>query len=199
MMMSILNFYDTGVWKRYDCFWLWDRAKENDEWSDTNPGDNNGTSVNAACKVLNKIGHVRIDGAKAPPSLKEGIAAYKWAKTIDSIRNCLSVNVPISYAITWTTDWDNPVKINGEWWAGTGTEGTSRGGHDICIMAASDRRQAIGFTNSWPGYPPVTWVPYARAEQKLLANGEACLVTDLATGQENVNPASVIQDSEFVL
>jgi hypothetical protein len=51
-MMSLLNR------KRYDARWLWDRAKEVDEWPDTNPGDDNGTSVRAALDVLRTRGHV---------------------------------------------------------------------------------------------------------------------------------------------
>ena len=53
-MMSILNR------RKYDARWLWDRAKEVDEWTDTNPGDNQGTSVRAAMDVLRKMGHVRV-------------------------------------------------------------------------------------------------------------------------------------------
>jgi hypothetical protein len=53
-MSSILNR------SLYDARWLWDRAKERDEWADTNPGDNNGTSVRAAMDVLRLVGHVKI-------------------------------------------------------------------------------------------------------------------------------------------
>src|SRR5215211_7716161 len=40
--MSILNKPE------YAARWLWDRAKEQDEWPETKPGDNNGTSVRSA-------------------------------------------------------------------------------------------------------------------------------------------------------
>jgi len=69
------NFYDQGSegacvgfgWSRcqsilnkelYGARWLWDRSKEIDQWPETNPGDNNGTSVRSAGDVLAKSGHV---------------------------------------------------------------------------------------------------------------------------------------------
>ena len=51
-MMSLLNR------KRYDARWLWDWAKSTDEWPETNPGDDQGTSVRAACDILRSRGHV---------------------------------------------------------------------------------------------------------------------------------------------
>ena len=51
-MMSLLNR------KRYDARWLWDWAKATDEWGDTKPGDDQGTSVLAACDILRSRGHV---------------------------------------------------------------------------------------------------------------------------------------------
>lgn len=78
--MSLLNR------KRYKKFWLWDRAKERDAWADTNPGDNNGTSVRAAMDVLRDLGHVRQFASKPDP--KEGIAANRWAKVIE---DCFTV------------------------------------------------------------------------------------------------------------
>ena len=56
-MMSLLNR------KRYDARWLWDWAKSTDEWPETNPGDDQGTSVRAACD----------DPALARPRAVEGV------------------------------------------------------------------------------------------------------------------------------
>lgn len=72
-MMSMLNR------KRYDARWLWDRAKETDEWTETNPGDDNGTSVRAALEVLRVKGHKR--SRSATEDVQEGIAAYRWARS----------------------------------------------------------------------------------------------------------------------
>src|SRR4051794_26720201 len=59
-MMSLLNR------RRYFARWLWDRAKQVDQWPDTNPGDDNGTSVHAAMDVLRNAGHVAWKDAYRP-------------------------------------------------------------------------------------------------------------------------------------
>lgn len=88
-MMSHLNR------QRYVARWLWDMAKATDEWSDTAPGDDNGTSVRAALEVLRVRGHVRwtsylptttLDDYllrdQLTPSVAQGISAYRWATTV---------------------------------------------------------------------------------------------------------------------
>jgi hypothetical protein len=74
-MMSLLNR------KQFDPWWLWNQAKIVDEWPDTNPGDDNGTSVRAAMDILRLKGHV-LKG-KTVPSAKEGILENRWATNID--------------------------------------------------------------------------------------------------------------------
>lgn len=73
-MMTLLNrsFYDGP--------WLYHEAQRNDPW----PGENyDGTSVDAAMKVLRTQGH------KTPswpaPRLPQGIAAYRWTTSVDEI------------------------------------------------------------------------------------------------------------------
>jgi hypothetical protein len=80
-MMTMLNR------RRYAARWLWNQAKVVDEWPDTNPGDDNGTSVNAAMKILKAQGHV--PSGKTDPLLEEGVSAYRWAGTVDEIRSVL--------------------------------------------------------------------------------------------------------------
>jgi hypothetical protein len=92
-MMSLLNR------KRYDARWLWDWAKSTDEWPDTKPGDDQGTSVRAACDILRSRGHVawKDDYAgrtykqrdKEEPGAGEGISANRWAKTVDQVHGVL--------------------------------------------------------------------------------------------------------------
>lgn len=92
-MMSLLNR------KRYDARWLWDMAKKRDPWPDTNPGDDNGTSVDAAMQVLRAAGHVpwqtSYEGADwavrdlEKPVLQEGVSAYRWATSVDQVRAVL--------------------------------------------------------------------------------------------------------------
>ena len=110
------DFYDQGKegacvgfgWSRcmsllngqlYAARWLWDRGKERDEWEETNPGDDNGTSVRAAAEVLAGFGHVSWqDGyaddeagerADYEPQSGEGIAAFRWAQSVDDVHAVL--------------------------------------------------------------------------------------------------------------
>jgi hypothetical protein len=86
-MMSLLNR------KRYDPTWLWNEAKKVDEWPDTNPGDDNGTSVRAACDVLRTKGHVpyRKGAYLSKPILSEGISANRWATKADQVLELLGI------------------------------------------------------------------------------------------------------------
>jgi hypothetical protein len=86
--------------KTYFARWLWDHAKATDEWPETNPGDQDGTSVRAALEIMRTLGHVpwsakykdlNSEGngpfvAKRdaiPAKASEGIAAYRWATSAD--------------------------------------------------------------------------------------------------------------------
>ncbi len=83
-MMSMLNR------KRYDARWLWNESKIIDQWADTNPGDENGTSVRAACDILRDRGHRRIVAGKSlPEAAGEGISANRWATSIDEVLSAL--------------------------------------------------------------------------------------------------------------
>jgi hypothetical protein len=92
-MMSLLNR------KRYDARWLWDWAKSTDEWPETNPGDDEGTSVRAACDILRTRGHVAWKDAYAgldfklrdqeAPAPSEGIMVYRWARTVEEVHGVL--------------------------------------------------------------------------------------------------------------
>jgi hypothetical protein len=88
-MMSLLNRHRVNPW------WLWDRAKETDDWADTNPGDSEGTSVRAALDILRLRGHVNwindqkglnhVQRATLAPTEGEGISAFRWASSVDEI------------------------------------------------------------------------------------------------------------------
>lgn len=83
-MMTLLNR------KRYDARWLWNAAKSVDEWPDTNPGDDNGTSVSAGCDVLRTQGLQRY--GRTMPTLDEGIAANRWALSTPDTLAALGMN-----------------------------------------------------------------------------------------------------------
>lgn len=174
MMMSILNG------RRYDPRWLWDRAKEVDEWPDTNPGDDNGTSVRAACDVLRTKGHVRVYGGRDQAvNPADGISANRWALSVDEMRSSIKAGIPVTIGIDWVSAFDDPTPKGREWWiGGPGWDRTRvRGGHCVCVYAASDRREAFKFKNSWLGWP-LCWLPYGAMELLLARDGEACLVSD---------------------
>jgi len=110
------DFYDQGAegacvgfgWSRcmsilnqelYTARWLWDRAKDSDEWPETNPGDENGTSVRAAGDVLAKSGHVDWDSdyaeddyterARYTPDRSDGIQRFRWARSAEEVHRAL--------------------------------------------------------------------------------------------------------------
>lgn len=95
--MSLLNR------DRYNARWLWDQAKVVDEWPDTNPGDDNGTSVHAAFDILRIKGHVLAHDASQTPLLSAGIAANRWATTAQQVLDALG-----------TPTWDH-VRILNSW------------------------------------------------------------------------------------
>lgn len=124
-MLSLLNR------KRYEARWLWDRAKERDDWTDTNPGDDNGTSVRAALEVLAGVGHVpwkasfsqddmNVESRRGRlPVLNEGISAFRWATTVDEVLSAIQLPtarrlgaVPILNS--WGHDYPHVVWMQGE-------------------------------------------------------------------------------------
>jgi hypothetical protein len=172
-MMSILNR------KLYNARWLWNEAKKIDQWPETNPGDNLGTSVRAAMDVLRMQGHVQIlRGRELAANLDEGILENRWAKTADEVRTAIAGGIPVTIGVNWYTNFDKPTSKDGNWWIGQGELGSIRGGHAVCIYRASDRLQAVGIVNNWgPGYPLVL-MPYTVLDRLLGEDGEATLVTD---------------------
>jgi hypothetical protein len=109
-MMSLLNR------KRYDARWLWDQAKIVDEWPDTNPGDDNGTSVRAGCDVLRNRGHRRVWGPITfPPMSGEGISANRWATSWDDVKRTIgSAGNGVPLLNSWGVDYPHVVWLTDE-------------------------------------------------------------------------------------
>jgi hypothetical protein len=175
-MMSILNR------QKYDARKLYHEAQLIDEWSDTPPGE--GTSVNAGCKILAAQGHWRLQKsrwwsrARVVLGLEQGIAAYRWATSVDDVRTAIAAGIPVTFGVTWYANFDSPVYHNKEWWIGRSDLGPVRGGHAICCYAASDRREGVRFVNTWGYDYPRVWVPYATIERLINEGGEVALITD---------------------
>lgn len=178
---------------RYDPLDVWNEAKRVDEWDYTNPGDNNGTSVRAAYQVAAELGlapvrSMRLEGGQPRPVGAKprdplaGVAAYRWATTVDEVRTAIANALPVAIGVAWFTGFDSPEQRGREWWlpqpAPRGQLGKVRGGHAVCLAGASDRRQAFRLVNSWgPDYPRV-WLPYPTLHYLLDKGGEAAVVTD---------------------
>lgn|SRR5574342_24021 len=182
-MMSITNHLqrlrNTGqnITYRYDSRWLYIEAQFVDEWLDTPPAE--GTSVNAACKILNNRGHRRIQNSVVgPENLASGITAYRWATTVDEIRAAIYANLAVAIGVNWYSNFDNPVIINNERWIGQGDLGYIRGGHCVCLLRMSDRREAFRLMNSWGEYYPPVWLPYDVMQRLIDEWGEAVVITD---------------------
>ena len=174
---------------RFNPWWIWDQAKSVDEWTDTNPGDANGTSVNAAYRIMRERGAVRslhvgdYPGAAGVadllPDTQFGVRENRWATTVDEIRACIARNQPVTIGVNWYSNFDHPEKVGRDWFIGRGTNlGHIRGGHCVCIYGASDRRQAFKIKNSWGHSYPLVYLPYTTMFKLLFEDGEATVVTD---------------------
>lgn len=92
--MTILN---DGL--SYSARWLWDRSKEIDQWPETNPGDDNGTSVRSAGEILRDSGHVGWQDEYADddhterddytPDHQQGISSFVWAQSVAEVHEVL--------------------------------------------------------------------------------------------------------------
>jgi hypothetical protein len=176
--------------RRYNPLHLWNEAKKIDEWPDTNPGDENGTSVRAAYDVLRTIGpercQMRMTGGKPDPYnvkaplLADGVAKNRWAETVDEMRTAITLGLPVVIGVDWYGAFDEPTKKGIEWWLPEAAAklGKLRGGHCVCLYGASDKRQAFKLKNSWGRAYPLVWLPYSTMQKLLGDYGEACLTTD---------------------
>jgi hypothetical protein len=181
----------TRVVLRYNPISLWNAAKAVDEWSFTQPGDRNGTSVRAAYQIAQERGLERVRrmdvvaGVPTPAGasgfqLEHGVAAYRWARTVDAIRAAIAAGAPVTIGVDWHTGFDDPVRRGREWWLPEPENaGSVRGGHCVALVGASDRRQAVLVGNSWGKDYPRAWMPYRTLERLVVVRrGEAALVTD---------------------
>jgi hypothetical protein len=189
MMLAILNEHQVRMqgerdpYIRYNPWWLWNQAKLIDPWTDTNPGDESGTTVRAASQILVEKGHVQWINEDDPNSFSDpeasyGVAAVRWATTVDEMRMALYANIPMAIGVNWYPNFDKPEYIDTDYWIGRGDLGVVEGGHCVCVYRASDRRQAFGIKNSWGSVYPEVWIPYTTMDRLLQEDGEVALVTD---------------------
>lgn len=180
-MMAVLNAHEPGPAK-YRFFALYRRAQETDEFSSTPPAP--GTSVRAGCDILRREGHTRFTRKQDDPWAWDpepglGIAANRWAGSVDELRTSISLGIPFVLGLNWYRAFDNPTTYRSESWIGReAVWGAVRGGHAICGYAASDTRQAFKLVNTWGLRYPRVWIPYTAVERLLEEEGEGVVVTD---------------------
>jgi hypothetical protein len=191
-----------------------------DEWPDTPPEE--GTSVHAAMDVLRTRGHWRsVYNRKTHvyevtgPFMEDGIEANKWTTNVDDVRACLAAGVPVVIGINWYGDFDNP-----KWDPATHrfvigrnpqSLGRVRGGHCVCIRAATDKLGMVGGVNNWgapeivkgsDGNPtvsngyPLFWMPYDTLERVLSEDGECTVITDRTGKPQSVAPDQIIRTDD---
>lgn len=189
-------------YRRYDPIGLWRAAKAIDQWSYTKPEDDLGTSVRAAYDVaatlgLMRVRSMRLEGsrpvpvgpAKAGRLVEAGVLEYRWARTVDAVRTAIAAGAPVAIGVNWLVGFDSPTAIGTgyrgrleRWLPFPSKAGRSRGGHCVCLVGASDRREAVLLVNSWGADYPPAWMPYETLGALLAARGEAALVTDRPAG-----------------
>lgn len=186
--------------RRYNPLHLWNEAKKIDVWPDTNPGDDQGTSVRAAYDVarlsgcqtvtsMRMMGETPVAVNPKPEDtslldlmLPHGVQANRWATTVDEVRTAISQGNPVAIGVDWYAGFDSGglIQQGREWFLRTPMLGLGRlrGGHCVCLYGASDRREAFKVKNSWGRDYPLAWMPYTTLEKLLVDDGEACLQTD---------------------
>jgi hypothetical protein len=174
--MSILNG-EPGHVVKYDAGWLYHAAQLADDWPETPPED--GTSVRAGGDVLRLQGAVRmLRGKDQAVNLQDGIAADRWATSVDQMRACILAGLPVVIGVNWYHNFDTPVPVGRETWIGRGDLGSIRGGHCVCLYGASDRRQAFRLVNNWGISYPLVWLPYDVMQRLIGEDGEVAVIVD---------------------
>ncbi len=190
-LMSILNSKKPRKFVRYDPVWLWNAAKEADPWAETNPGDNEGTSIRTALELLRTVGHCRLakSGAAKQPSTAEGIEEYRWAVDVDGIRTAIANVMPVVLGTEWYSGMTDCEQVGGEWWMHPSPGRSGEMGHAYLVTGWSDKRSAGFVPNTWgAGWPAPgaagAWLPEGLLLHLLhpARGGEAGVVTDKLRG-----------------
>ena len=173
-MMSIYNCVPQ---QKYDAVWLYKQAQTNDRDDYTDPNLDTGTYVWAAFWVLQHLGHKK--KTESVSDLNDGVSSYYWGSKADDARTAIALGRPVVLGIPWYESMMNPSSIKGEYWIGNQTNvGNMLGGHAICCIGASDKKQAVKLINTWGlGYPQV-WLPYKMLDRLMSEGGEMCIAID---------------------
>jgi hypothetical protein len=178
-MDTVLKCASRAVRQLFAARWLYHAAQALDPWAGQ---PHEGTTVHAAMRVLQQQGHVPASDmgqSTGTPDIDWGIGEYRWATTTDEMRTAIAAGVPISVGIDWYGGFDDPKQDDhGDTVIRRGRS-RLRGGHCVCIVGASDAKQAFAFVNSWgDSYPFPVYLPYDEMQFLLDNGGEAAIVTD---------------------
>jgi hypothetical protein len=171
-----------------DAKWLWERAKARDGIPETNPGDNNGTTLRAGYEVRRREGLRRVVwdarqgryvSQEPDPALR--LASYWWATTVEGIRAAVAAGFIVQLGINWYRGDSRPIEKAGASWVNP-NRGPLEGGHAIVVRRSSDRLEAFGLAQTWGlGYGDNGYVliPMREVERRLAEDGEAGVIVDV--------------------
>ena len=184
--MAMLNYGDV-----YDFKWLWQNAKDFDYVFSTKKGDNQGTTVNGACRVLKQLGHVMVDKIlrmPMPANKADGIIEYRWDHSCNGILWSIGKGVPVVVATDWFSLMNYPEFFEGAYWIGRNAPdnldilGIPEGSHAYCIFAASTSKGYVSMAQSWGrDFPEEVRIPIKFMNKLLTRRGEVALITDRPT------------------
>lgn len=148
-----------------DAFAIYDAATQIDEWTDNDAdtGRQMGTSVRAAAKVLQQLGH---------------IGTYVWASSAAEVRDYLLAH---KGTMVMGTDWHHSM-MNPDAKGFLSLDGDIIGGHAYVINGWSTARNAFRMVNSWNrtwGQVGRAWIRFGDLDALIHAEGEACGATEL--------------------
>lgn len=178
----------------YDWIWLWERAKAVDEFNDTNPGDNNGTSVRAGFDVLRTMGLATLtrkgrERRQPKPIADAGIESNYWITSVDQGRAIVALGRPFICGTLFTVAMENPQPKDGHFRMPEHEDFRHiAGGHAWGVYGALDSRQCFLMPNTWglkwpdpSGKELFAEVPYSLMAQLLDRDGELGVAVDRAT------------------
>ena len=143
-----------------DAATIYCEAQKLDEW----PGESySGTSVRAAAKYLQSLGH---------------IANYYWAQGIEDVADFVRTRGPVVVGTDWYASMSRPLP-NGL----VAVSGRAVGGHAYLVYGYSTSSRLFRCCNSWGmtwGQGGGFWVTWSDMAQLLARGGEACAAIEKA-------------------
>ncbi|MDQ3125870.1 MAG: hypothetical protein M3Q74_09750 [Pseudomonadota bacterium] len=167
-----------------DPYWLWETTKAGDPWPDTQPGDNSGTDLNTALRVVRDEGHVRAGKGKAKkPRPALGISEWRWidpTRAVDEVRAAVALGMPVVVGSPWSDGMSRTTEEEGQRFV-VPDLAFGNLGHCWLVNGALDSVEAVTTPNSW-GEGWTHGKPHACLSSELVgelfrAGGQGAVVT----------------------